>query len=64
MKAKVNAERCKGCRLCMVFCPKGAISVDNYSNKKGYEPVKVDEDKCIGCGICYKICPDFVYEIR
>lgn len=64
LKAYTKQENCKGCRYCMRACPKGAISVDNITNKKGYEPVKVDHEKCIACGACYLVCPDYVFEIR
>lgn len=62
-KAKTNPDRCKGCYYCIRACPKGAISIMNIVNKKGYEPVQVDEEKCIGCGMCYTVCPDYVFEI-
>lgn len=62
-KAKADVEKCKGCRMCIDVCPKGAIKPLTIVNKKGYEIIEVDEEKCVGCGACYKMCPDYVYEV-
>lgn len=63
-KAKTDVELCKGCRLCVANCPKGAIVPLTDVNKKGYEIISVDESLCIGCGICYKVCPDYVFVVE
>lgn len=42
---------------------KDAISLSDYTNKKGFVTIKVDEEKCIQCGACYTMCPDLVFEI-
>lgn len=63
MKAKTKGELCKGCGLCIMNCPKKAISHSGNFNAGGYDMVVVDEEKCIGCGICYTVCPDYVFEI-
>lgn len=60
----INSDSCKGCRFCIVSCPKGALSVSDVINSKGYLPVKVDSDKCICCGVCFNVCPDCVFEIK
>lgn len=62
-KVKLKVERCKGCYLCMDACKKEAISLSNYTNKKGFVTVQVDEEKCVQCGACYTMCPDLVFEI-
>ncbi len=62
-KINLSVERCKGCMYCIEACPKDAISLSDYTNKKGYKVIKVDEDKCISCGSCYRVCPDYVFEI-
>ncbi len=49
--AKINPEKCIGCRQCMRLCQFGAISY-SASNKK----VVIDKLKCFGCGICRSIC--------
>lgn len=62
--AKTNTNLCKGCRLCVGVCPKGAIEATTEVNKKGYDVIRVNEDLCIGCGMCYKMCPDYVFTIE
>lgn len=63
-KVKIDRERCKGCLLCISFCPKGAINIDSKLNKRGIKSVKfVDNDKCIGCAMCAVICPDCCIEV-
>jgi len=65
MKLKIYENKCKGCRLCIEFCPQKILAIDNEKiNKLGYNPVKVTEPaKCKACGICYKVCPDMVFEV-
>ncbi|AOQ25103.1 NAD(P)H-quinone oxidoreductase subunit I [Moorella thermoacetica] len=66
MTVKFDEERCKGCELCVAFCPKKIIHLDkDRMNSKGFHPAVVtEEDKCIACGFCAQMCPDvaiFVY---
>lgn len=56
----VDTERCKGCNLCAVACPKKVIEVDlTKVNRYGYPFAKaVRPDDCIGCAACGIVCPD------
>ncbi|MDD3846848.1 MAG: DUF362 domain-containing protein [Syntrophorhabdaceae bacterium] len=54
---RVNAKKCKGCKLCQGYCPAGAISV---ASKKA----SISGTKCIGCGECTLICPFHAIEIE
>jgi 2-oxoglutarate ferredoxin oxidoreductase subunit delta len=53
-------EQCKQCELCVVFCPKNVLCIDeNIYNRKGYHPVTTcDLEACVNCGFCERICPD------
>lgn len=62
---KFNKDRCKGCELCVVVCPKMILKIHDYEvNAMGYRPISVtDIDQCIGCGSCALMCPDGVISI-
>ena len=64
-KIKINKKRCKGCQLCIAYCPKKNIKLDDVLNESGIFPaVIICEDDCTGCGICYLMCPDVCIEIE
>jgi len=39
-KITIERERCKGCLLCISFCQRGLIKLDNNLNRRGIKPVK------------------------
>lgn len=52
MLAKVDEEKCTGCKTCQRVCPTLAIEVvDRVS--------RVDSEKCTGCGNCNQRCPEY-----
>lgn len=60
----IDSERCKGCALCIKFCPYSLIELGEEINAKGCHPAKIDDPgSCIGCGSCAKMCPDLAIEI-
>ncbi len=62
-KIIINAERCKGCGLCVKVCPKGHIAISKESNKAGFFPAQVTDTDCTGCSVCALVCPDAVIEV-
>ncbi len=63
---KFDYDKCKGCLLCVEFCPKDILYQDKKElNKSGYNIIKVtDMDQCIGCGLCAVMCPDSVITVE
>lgn len=68
-KVIFNRDKCKGCELCVSFCPKKILAIDTSGvNAKGYHPAAILEPaKCIGCASCAQMCPDCcisIYELE
>ena len=65
----LDREVCKGCYLCVSFCPEKLIAVSEKLNQKGYYPAEfietnTNEDRrCTGCATCATICPDVAIEV-
>ena len=57
-KLVINKNWCKGCGICVKFCPKQVLTLKN-------EKVEiVDIDRCIQCGQCELRCPDYAIYLR
>ncbi len=54
----IDKELCKGCGLCIKFCPKKVLKVGSYINKMGYPATEYVGEGCIGCGTCFYMCPE------
>jgi 2-oxoglutarate ferredoxin oxidoreductase subunit delta len=54
---QVRVSWCKGCGLCVDYCPTGAIEME------GVLPKVVNAEKCTRCLQCEAVCPDFAIEI-
>lgn len=52
-------ERCKGCELCIEYCPTDVLTLSSEFNVKGYHYPLVVSDDCIACQGCSTICPEF-----
>jgi len=49
-------DKCVGCSLCSVVCPKGSITICERK-KDGFRYPKIDYKSCINCGLCLRKCP-------
>ena len=58
MALAINQKYCKGCGICVAFCPKKVLALD----EKGKVCVAAPE-KCIACGLCELRCPDFAVKL-
>jgi len=56
VKASVIIEKCIGCGICLDFCNRGAITLDNVAI--------IDLEKCTGCGTCVDTCPNEALVLR
>ena len=67
-KVTFNRDKCKGCELCVSFCPRKILALDDTVNSKGYRPACItDQSACIGCQSCAQMCPDLcitIYELE
>ena len=67
-KVLFQRDKCKGCELCVSFCPKKILALDSAVNTKGYHPACiVRQEDCIGCASCAQMCPDCcisIYELE
>jgi len=56
----INPDMCKGCGICIRFCPAGVLEFSDEFNSKGYHPPRaVRPEACTGCDLCGIYCPDF-----
>lgn len=60
----IDPERCKGCSLCINFCPKNVLEISDKVNVRGHFPVfQARPEDCIQCSICCIMCPDVAISI-
>ncbi|MBX7233052.1 MAG: 4Fe-4S dicluster domain-containing protein [Caldilineales bacterium] len=61
----IDRNRCKGCELCVHYCPQGVLQLEDAYNARGYRPVALVErdHPCTGCAVCAVVCPDVVFTV-
>ena len=58
-KIVIDAERCKGCGLCIDACPQKNIRLAEEADLRGIRiACHDDSDECNACKFCYEVCPD------
>ncbi len=57
-RLKINPSLCKGCNICIVFCPKNALELVEGKAEL------TKKDDCILCGLCEQRCPDYAIYIE
>jgi len=56
----VDERYCKGCGICVHFCPRQALKPAEKVNAQGYYvPYLARPDACSACRQCELLCPDF-----
>jgi 2-oxoglutarate ferredoxin oxidoreductase subunit delta len=66
MKGKITISReyCKGCEICVSFCPKKMITLSAELNNSGYSvAVYRESGECTGCAVCALVCPEAAIEV-
>ncbi len=53
LKLNVIKSYCKGCGICVEFCPKSVLELENE------KVIIARENDCIRCGQCELRCPDY-----
>ncbi|MFQ6087280.1 MAG: 4Fe-4S binding protein [Candidatus Methanofastidiosia archaeon] len=53
---------CKGCLLCIEYCPKNVLAKSDELNYH-FHPKVVDLESCTKCRICELRCPDFAISV-
>jgi 2-oxoglutarate ferredoxin oxidoreductase subunit delta len=55
----VYPDWCKGCGLCVAFCPGKVLELNPLGKAEVAHP-----EECINCGFCELHCPDFAIAIK
>lgn len=58
VKHLIDKEWCKGCGICIHFCPKNVLELDKLGKVEAARP-----EDCIACMLCELRCPDLAIQI-
>jgi len=54
---RIDSTRCKGCEICVEFCPQQVLAMNERM------AVVVALEKCTACNLCDLRCPDFAITV-
>lgn len=57
-EVRVFGRWCKGCGLCIEFCPTGVFEADDQGHPEIRHP-----ERCTGCQWCEQHCPDLAIQV-
>jgi len=55
---KLNQEKCMGCGMCLLVCPRAVLSLTNGKIEIA------NRDACMECGACARNCPAEALNVR
>ncbi|MBN1847776.1 MAG: 4Fe-4S binding protein [Deltaproteobacteria bacterium] len=55
---EIRRDWCKGCGICVAFCPKKVLELDEHEKSSISNP-----EACTQCGFCELHCPDMAIEL-
>ncbi len=59
MAVYIDERVCKGCGVCVQYCPQGVLRMSDRRNEKGYNVAEAAlPDECKACKLCEINCPD------
>ena len=58
-KITIFSDWCKSCGICVAFCPKEVLAMDENRRVFAKAP-----EKCIACHMCELRCPDFAINVE
>ena len=60
----IDEDYCKGCDICIDFCPYRVFETSDTINPRGYyQPLIGTKEHCTGCKLCELLCPELAIVI-